>query len=175
MDGFNMMNLPYFLHQILIKMVACARKWNILYPYDVYHHALIQIMYLHALNKKTQQPRKRVMRQPFAAKHKKERALATEAESSHQVAAKSTHSPNRRKIPRLNTRRRRGQQTEVQDNNKDETIGEFVHKGEDLGEIHHATEYSKMPRTRPTNKLRLGLKAKLNPKLKEPIFIIDEQ
>lgn len=53
--GFNKMNLPpFYLQQILIKMVACARKMMVLQPHDVYHHNLIQIFYLHQLNKKTQ-------------------------------------------------------------------------------------------------------------------------
>ena len=132
MVGFNRMNLPYFLHQSLIKMVACARKRKVLYPYDVYHHNLIQIMHLHSLNKKTQQSRKRVMRQPLPRKHKKEMVLPTEVESSHQAAVKDTNNTNKRKMPRLNTRRSRGQKEKVKDNKKDETIGESIKKGEDL-------------------------------------------
>lgn len=37
------------------------------------------------------------------------------------------------------------------------------------------TKYSRRPWTRPTSKLRLKLKARMNPRLKEPIVIHDKE
>ena len=62
--GFNRMNLPFYLHQILLKMVASARKRRVWYPHDVYHHGLIKMLYTHELNKKAQHPR-RTLEIPF--------------------------------------------------------------------------------------------------------------
>lgn len=62
----------------------------------------------------------------------------------------------------------RGHQSEFQEIKEDETMEEGQKKGEDPIEHDPIKNYARRPRTKPTNKLRLGFKAKPNPKLKEP-------
>lgn len=47
-------------------------------------------------------------------------------------------------------------------------------KGEDPIERDSRIDYARRPSNRPTNKLRLGFKVELNPKIKEHIVIEDE-
>ena len=91
-----MMNLPFYLHQIFLKVVASTRKRRVWYPHDVYHHGLIKLLYTHELNKKAQQPR-RTLGHPFPRRQQKKKIFAKEAESSQGATGETREKPNRGK------------------------------------------------------------------------------
>ena len=54
------MNLPFFLHKSLVKMVTKAKKPDGIHPRSVFHQGLIKILYNHALkNRREAIPRPR--------------------------------------------------------------------------------------------------------------------